>query len=57
MTFRKRKKTKKHCIDCGAVLKKGYWRRCDSCWKNKVNDIGDSNDYYQLKIKIDEDNI
>ena len=55
MTKRKRKKPR-YCVDCGAVLKQGYWRRCDFCWKKMINDGNEESDFYQLVIKIDEDN-
>ena len=49
MTKRKRKKQKRHCVDCGAVLKDGYWRRCKLCWKNYENDVeDDSENIYSL---------
>ncbi len=59
MNKRKRRKTKiRHCVNCGAVLKEGYWRRCKSCWNElytKDHEF-DSNidDEFPILIDIDD---
>lgn len=50
----------RHCVNCGAVLKEGYWRRCKSCWnelQSKDHEF-DSNleDEFPILVDIDDFN-
>jgi len=51
----RRRRTRRFCIHCGAVLPKSNWRECNKCKKELYGPQLDSHEeYYFLDISISE---